>query len=528
MEKRILAALLIGIICCGALFAGGGSQARASGGAVRITATYPHFGGIPTDTPIGGKAWLELMEKKTGSKLDIAWNYIPFSEYREKMNILLAANDISDLTYITSRTPAIPYERQGLFEDISKHWDKLPNYQAFLAKSPYGMEKVTNSDGTRYFFPSGSLQRKEKGLFIGNPFAIRQDTFQQLNIKPPATTDELLEAGRKLKAAYPDKYPITWWSFALPYTYKTNTGLYWNGSRFVYGPTEDNYRAMLVFLNRLYTEKLLDPETFTQNDETRTRKALNGSNFIQLGHYEDALIRWTNVAGSTAEWAFTLAPTDPAIGPGWQSVWNVNENEINTGESTYIKAGAKNMDLLLRLCDLSYDPEVIRLQNWGLEGVTYTLKPDGKPTYVAKFHEAENFWLVGDDYGIRISSKYRPGLQGPADYGAIFDVEKPLRAYLNGQYVMVKWPEAFDDRVFPTDPWVPPHTRTPPVQFTPDEANANSTILTAVQTYIDEQRVKFITGDADFNQWNDYLNRIKSMNIDSVLDMYNRKAAAFR
>jgi putative aldouronate transport system substrate-binding protein len=527
-RKMVMVAAFAVLVLGTKVYAGGQSGGRAAENAVKITATYAHFGGIPTDT-VAGKAWTELMQKKTGVNLNITWNYIPYAEYAEKINVILAANDLTDLTFIMSRAIAAPYEAQGLFEDVAKHWDKLPLYQAYLKEVPYGMEKISNSDGTVYGFFGGELPRLERGVSLINPMAIRYDTFQQLGIDAPQTTEELLDAARKIKTAYPDKYPVSWGLQFLTYTYKTNNGIFWDGSKYVYGPMTNNYRAMLTFLNRLYTEKLLDNESITDNSDARTRKALNGSSYVQLGVWFNEINSWNSNAESNAVWALVHDVTDPSFGPGWQGITNVNERTIAyNGEGTYIKAGARNLDVLLKLCDLSYDPDTIRLISWGVEGLTYNLKPDRSPTFVDKFHQSSNFWVVGDDYGIRASSKFRPGLQGPIDTRAFIDCAPLENAILNGKFVQVSYELAHPDENWPNSPWIPSDVFAPPIAFTPEENNENAVITTAVQTYVDEQRIKFITGELSLNQWDAYTARIRSMNIQNVLDMRNKKAAAFK
>jgi putative aldouronate transport system substrate-binding protein len=407
----------------------------------------------------------------------------------------------------------------------------MPNYQAYLNRVPYGKERITNPDGSIYFSASGTYPRVKDGLFIGNPSVVRYDTFQKLGIKVPTTTDELLDAGRKLKAAYPNTYPISWYAgHSFAFAFKTSTEIYWNGSAYSYGPIENNFRTYLTFLNKLYSEGLLDPETFTQNDETRTRKALNGSSFYMLGFWEDQLVNWNNK--TDAVWAFSKSVSDPTIGTGWQGVFFDYEYSIGISEATYVKAGAKNMDTLIKLCDASFDPETVRLVTWGVEGTSYTLKSDGNPTYVQKYHDAPNgnYWLVGDDYGTRISSKYRPGIQGVWDLGAAIDALPPQPVVIDNKYVETVWPLAFPEVHYPNDPQFPPWGKAYPITFSADESNANASLMNAITTYYNEQYVKFITGEAKLDNatWNDYVSRIRGMNLQRVLDSYNSKAAAFK
>jgi putative aldouronate transport system substrate-binding protein len=475
------------------------------------------------------------MEQKTGQKLDFVWNYIPQAEYPEKLNVILAANDLTDLTFIPSRSIASPYEGQGVFEDLAKHWDKLPTYDAFLKQVPYGMQKISNPDGSIYGLFGGGYPQypTDMGVSVYVVPAIRYDLFQELGLKAPETVDEFLDAARKLKAAYPGKYPVHvgYWSPALLGTYKTGGDIYWDGSQYVFGPLSDNYRAALTLLNRMYTEQLIDPESFADNADAEYRKALNGDALMFIGQWVSYVDDWNANTEFKGNWAMILNPTDPAYGTPWQTIENSHDYVIaHNGEGTYIKAGARNLDTLLKIGDLSYDPDTIRLISWGLEGQTYTLNSDGLPTFMDNIrnHPSGSVWLAGNDWGMRTSSQYRPGLQGPIDARAFVDVVAPSNLVRNGQFLQTPLVFAFLDQPWPTSPWIPPNSLAPPIAFNPDENNANASIMTAINTYVAEETMKFITGERNFNQWNAFVTQIRNLNIQTVLDMYNRKAAAFK
>ena len=46
--------------------------------------------------------------------------------------------------------------------------------------------------------------------------------------------------------------------------------LYYNGSEWVFGPLEDNFREMLKYLNGLYEAGYIDPEFGTADTESAT------------------------------------------------------------------------------------------------------------------------------------------------------------------------------------------------------------------------------------------------------------------
>lgn len=63
----------------------------------------------------------------------------------------------------------------------------------------------------------------------------------------------------------------------------------------------------------------------------------------------------------------------------------------------------------------------------------------------------------------------------------------------------------------------------PVVKFNKEEASAIANIMTPCKTYMDEQAVKFIFGERDMSEWNDFLKELEKLGYKEVEDMYNAK-----
>ena len=49
-----------------------------------------------------------------------------------------------------------------------------------------------------------------------------------------------------------------------------------------------------------------------------------------------------------------------------------------------------------------------------------------------------------------------------------------------------------------------------------------SKIMTPVNTFVEEERIKFITGDRDLSEWDDFIAEIKKLGyVDKLLSYYN-------
>ena len=58
--------------------------------------------------------------------------------------------------------------------------------------------------------------------------------------------------------------------------------------------------------------------------------------------------------------------------------------------------------------------------------------------------------------------------------------------------------------------------------MTGEQNDEISKIMTPVNTFVEEERIKFITGDRDLSEWDDFIAEIKKLgDIDEVLSYYN-------
>lgn len=491
---------------------------------IDVSVMIPHFGGIPTEKPVHQK-WEELMNEKLGTKINWEWNYIPYGEYSEKMNISLASGDLPDLFYITDYNTFEPYKDQELAVELSAYSEMTPNYMAFVDSVKNGDKQLKDGDGNYYAFKGGELPRVESvGIYY--PTLYRYDIFEKEGIKIPETTDEYYEAAKKLKQLYPDSYPVylgDWSGFAG--VFHTSTGFFWDGDEYQYGPVSENYKDFLQFLNKLYAEDLIDPESFTNDQDIKNQKVLNGSCFMVMANWFNENSQWNNNDTVDVHWVNSIFPNDEKYGTAWQGIMNVNEPKIFNG-GLCINTKSENIDLLVKLCDLQYTDEVIRLIDWGIEGESYVLDENGEPTLVDEIQEAENAWEAGDKWGMRMSASYRPGLQLVDDTRVYINAAPDDACYIDGEVSDQPWEKAFPDQLWPDSEWISPGEFAPPIQFTSDEAQENSNIMTAVQTYVEESQLQFIRGDLSFDEWDEYVQTVESMNYKQVLDLRNEKAAA--
>ncbi|WP_339819271.1 extracellular solute-binding protein [Paenibacillus sp. FSL R7-0216] len=497
---------------------------------MRFSVTLPS-NGVDNPNSMVGKEWHKRMEAYMGKKVEIDYNYIPSSEYDEKVKLMIASDDLTDFFVTPLFYDTTEMAKQGQLLELAQYKDLMPNYMNYISKVKNGMKRVTDAEGKMYTFKETSTPRfpEDRGMLIQNTSAYRYDVFKANNIKIPETLDEFYDAAKKLKALYPDKFPVaTKWN-SLRSLFSANhirDDIFWDGEKYVYGVLDEGYKDALLYANKLYSEKLLDPEYTIDTDDTLKRKALNGDNLMWLTQWFTTPGEYTRTANDGKIFAVSIYPENPKYGKAWQEV--VNGNTPDLGWGAYgVSSKVKNPEELIKFIDYQYTDEMIELITWGIEGTTYTIGEDGVPTFVDSLKTAKDPWLEGDKYGMRASRNYNPGLQMVNDSRAFVDFAATDYTVFDGKYeeVPIEKSEFLTSLPMPENEYVPSWLSEPSIQLTSDESQRISEIMNPVKTFVTEEQAKFVAGKNSFDNWQAFIDKIHKMgNIDEVLQIYNDAA----
>lgn len=513
-----------------------GSVAFGEGGntePLRFTATVYNYGG-DDDNSLIQTEWLKRMEALMGRPIEISYTRIPSAEFDERVRLMFNTDSLTDFTTTPLFYDVSTAAESGMLLDLSQY--DMPNYKNFIEQTPSGYSLAYNVSGQMYRLLEGFLPRfpADKGMLPNNMMVFNATVFEENGMEIPTTLDGVYEAAKKLKEIYPDSYPINtrWNSFASMYLmYHTSDGIYWDGQEYKYGPLDENYKKALQFLNKVYEEKLLDPEYSLETDDSVQSKLLNRDNFIGINEWFTQPGEYTRAAKASSGdvFAVTLYP-DTELGKSWQSVQNVNTYDLSGWGQFVVSVDTKEPEELIRFIDLQYSPEIIELITWGIEGVTYNVDENGNKHFIDEILTAENPFEAGDKYGMRASLKHRPGLQVSSDSAAYVDMARMDYVYYDGKVheePLEKSPY-ITELPYPESDYIPPNYNAPKISFSTELGAEVAQIMTPVYTYRDEMLSKFIKGEESFDNWDKYIeNTMKMGDIDKVLGYYNEAAAAY-
>lgn len=346
----------------------------------------------PLTKPLAEMEWLQKVEDAAG--VDIEWQEIT-ADWDQKKGTMLASGDVPDLfvgpNVITDADFA---QFQGLFQDLSGMLDQAPNVQKMFEEKPDTKRIATQPDGKIYglpkyqrFWPSSASR-----LYIN------QKWLDNLGLSVPTTWDELYDVlvAFKEKDANGNGNP----NDEIPMDWPGGIGGYFNAAYLLGGTgmtltdgsgqgyfvedgqvknflTDERYKELITFLNKLYKAGLINPEVFT-HDYTKYQS-------VARGEGDTAKVGFTLGWVASDRFGEQLAPqytsmTPPKATPDAQVSWSYDYNSLNYGVNHVVmSAKSKNKEAAMRFINELYAPEVGMQVLFGSLGPN--IKDNGDGTY---------------------------------------------------------------------------------------------------------------------------------------------------
>ena len=321
--------------------------------------------------PVAELTFLDTIEEMANVK--VVWEEYLGSDWSEKKNVILASGDLPDLIIGYDAISDIDIENYNhVFMELTDKLDSLPNVSRIFEENPLMKSLSTTADGK--IFTVGFY----KGMWPKNwcRMVINKQWLDNLGLEMPTTWDELYDVLVAFKTRDPngngiaDEIPINWQSGLDGFNITSILGGYGllssnNGDKGYYiedGKVANKYadsrmKELIVFLNKLYSEGLVNPQVFT--DDYSAFKALGRSPEVPIlgvGFGWD----YSGVVGM--EWADQYAivpPLKPYADYDGPQYLDYSFNSLNYGgHCITISQNCKYPEAALRFLDTFYDPEI--------------------------------------------------------------------------------------------------------------------------------------------------------------------------
>ncbi|TBL81046.1 extracellular solute-binding protein [Paenibacillus thalictri] len=455
-----------------------------------------------------------LNEYAKKTNITINWQTVPENAFEEKRNIALAGGDLPDVFYRAKLTPydEVNYGSQGVLLPLNQLIDQYaPNLKALFQKYPELKRSITAPDGNIYSLPQVADYLAPR---IGSKQFINKKWLDQLKLAVPTTTEEYYQVLKAFKDKDPngngkadeigwsgDKSMTLWaglrgsWGLGTAGDKNANIDIGPDGKIRFY-TMDPNYKGLLEYLNKLYKEGLIDKEVFTQETAQFLAKGTEG--LVGSLHVSN-----TGILGP--KYMDDYVPMPALKGPNGDHLYSP-VNPLTQVQGTFaITKNNKHPEATIRWVDYFYGEEGSKFFRMGIEGETYETLPDGNVQY--------KDLIVKNPKGLSLDQaigQYTPWPGGGLPQLLTEKYDKTGNSHpaaLAGAKLLQ--PDIPKD-VFPS------------FLFAKDEQDRLNALSSDITTYVNESRVKFITGALPLTEYDNYVATLKKMGAEELRGIYQK------
>lgn len=443
------------------------------------------------------------LEKATGVHI----NYIspPVGNEKEAFSLMMASGNLPDLigysmyTYSGGPSKAL---KDGLIVSLNQYLEKdMPDLNKIYQEHPDVTMELKTTSGDYFCAPSLQTYVTEPGKGVISGLILRKDWLEELGLPAPTTMDELHDVLKAFKEKKGAKAPFAGsldnlagghsaWIYAFG---MGGNGYYLDadGKTLRFAPVTENYKKMLTLLAQWYKEGLIDKDFITDKDQKQIdAKATSGQAGCWYGSNNSQFLKYLQLKKSSdPKYALCGAPV-PVFKKGDTPVYGCISSPHLSGADVSITTANKHPEESAKYLNYGYTKEGYLLNNYGVEGDTYTMK-DGQPVYTDKI-------LKPSKPSVQVISTFtRINIGGPFERDAdandqrLTDEQRGLNQVW-GTYTF--------------------HKTLPRLQFTDDEVR-EMTRYSAVYDRRDEYAAKFITGQLPMSKWDDYIKDLEGLGV---------------
>jgi putative aldouronate transport system substrate-binding protein len=411
-------------------------------------------------------------------------------------------------TYMSS-LDVVKYASSGILIPLDEYINEkdTPNIYKMFEEYPTAKGIVTLDDGHIYSLPSVS---DFTAAYFETAFYINKAWLDKLGLKVPTTLDELYTVLKAFKTEDPngngkqDEIPMSFYNnagYSYPEVLLSAYGMSakhgtWDqflsvdNGKVEFAPVTEEWKKLIKYYNKLYSEGLLDMECLTQNQSTFDAKA--GAATSQVGFL------WTNANIMGAPDEYITIP--PLSAEGNTPVLHIHPAAVTKASVNAFEITNKCEDpaAVMRWIDKFYEMDTTFQNTYGNVGRTLTIDENGK--YV--FNEPAN----GDSQGMMITKNQ------------VVSWPKFIKeAYFNENIEMteVQQQQAAQFAIYKDyiDPeiWPRPY-------YSLEDADEISILTTDLFRLVEEKKAKWIVGKADIDaEWDTYIKDLEAIGLEKLL-----------
>lgn len=405
----------------------------------------------------------------------------------------------------------------GLAQDLTDLLPKYaPDYWAYINADPQFYRAIREPDGKHYTFAGyfrepGSIYSSWIGLVA------RKEFLDKLGMAPPETADELYRFLRRSKdelgvetpfMSARNRFPMifTGGSLTSPFGLPRADAYHVNG-KVHYGAYDPQYKSVLAFFNKLYTERLLDNNFAVTDEPTAHASVLSGKTSL-IFTATSRIQNMTYAANNAPDFTLLGLPS-MSTAKGVTPIYSYADDAVTFDMWCFLPDTSKDPENALKLLNYFHTEKGNILANFGQENVTFVFE-NNNPVYTE--------FVTKNPKGLPLDGILRT--YGLLNFPITQDRRMSRQRFPLPQQIqaMEAWAKSDGAKY-----------RIINNSILNQYADEYAALVTDINTYIEECRAQFISGALALDRFDSYIATLKSMGMDRLLeilqesyDVYNK------
>ena len=455
-------------------------------------------------------AALQKMEELTN--VHINWIYPPVGSETDNFNLRCASGDLPHM-FCSAPTYAGGLEKaveDGIYLDYSSYYEAgcTPNLQ-YLRENNADIARDTVMD-------SGAMIKWPQIDYVpSDPWSgmwVREDLLEDAGLEEPVTIDDWDNMLHVFKEKYGTvlglnitKYYGLNTNYAFLAAYDTAYGWFAkDGTTAAYGPVEEGYKDFLTIMNKWYTDGLIDPDFATITSTDYQAKMADGTYGAFTSAYGE--IGQAKVSGQSLNADYQLLAVHSPRSSADKETHLRQYSSIVRNEAEILTTRCEDdgiAEAVVRWKDFWYSQTGGDLCSYGPEGVSYEWVDQGDGVETLKWiYEETGVVSASDDM----------------DFWTVYPLFKIDNfGYLRDSTAYEMQPEVWQSiECWGADgcDW-----NMPAIAETAEETEELNRIMTDIDTYREEMTYKFITGQESLDNFDAFVEQIKSQGIEDAIQI---------
>lgn len=379
--------------------------------------------------------------------------------------------------------------------------ENMPNLSRWFEQYPELPKQLTSEGGAIGAFPK--LYKEPSDISSGG--MIRADWLEDLNLEAPKTYDDMYNILNEFRDKKGATAPL---AIAMPSGvqaellagYNITGGFYQVDGEIRYGAVQPEFKDYLTMMNKWYSEGLIDELFLTNSYESLVDMSpvLNGTCGIWYGTAAQAI---SYMISSSADPNMRITGVTNVTPDG--SMAHVGESgTVFDSHLWSITTVCQEPEVICQYIDYVYSEEGTLLANYGVEGETFT--------YVDGVPRLTDLVLNNPDYSYGAAMNiFVCDRMTPAPF--VIDEDRVRADYIEDQINAIEVWNHCNDGLY--------NLPRAGINMSVEESDEYLGLYSDIETYMDENIVKFIVGDKSLDEFDAYVDTLVGMGIERCVEL---------